>query len=85
MNILLTFFIVLQRMKTSKELISQDIHESTFNYKFTISVEIAPICRDDLVCLPIGVARSSGNISPLVICHKVADSLHFLDPLTLQS
>jgi len=73
------------RMKESKELISADIHTSTYNYKYTLSVEIAPVCREDLVCLPKQIARSNGNISPLVICHKVSDSLHFIDPLTLQT
>jgi len=73
------------RVKTAKELISQDIHSNTCNYKFTLSVEIAPICKDDLLCLPANIARSCGNISPLVICHKIADSVHFLDPLTLKT
>lgn len=73
------------RSKTAKELISQDFSSNTYNYKFTISVEIAPVCKDDLLCLPVNVARSCGNISPLVICHKLADSIHFLDPLTLHT
>jgi len=73
------------RSKTAKELISQDLNSNTYNYKFTTSVEIAPVCKDDLICLPLNVARSCGNISPLVICHKLADSIHFVDPLTLQT
>ena len=71
------------RTKLSKELISADIHTSTYNYKYTIAAEIALVCREDLVCLPLNVARSNGNISPLVICHKVSDALHFVDPVTL--
>jgi len=73
------------KMKTSKELISADIHTSTYNFKYTLSVEIAPICREDLVCLPTAIARAQGNVSPLVICHKVSDSLHFIDPLSLKT
>ena len=72
-------------MKESKELISADIHTSSYNFKYTLSVEIAPVCREDLICLPKQFARSNGNISPLVICHKVSDALHFIDPLTLQT
>jgi hypothetical protein len=71
--------------KTAKELISQDLNSNTYSYKFTVSVEIAPICKDDLICLPLQIARSCGNISPLVVCHKMADAIHFLDPLTLKS
>ncbi|CAG8605710.1 5538_t:CDS:2 [Ambispora leptoticha] len=71
------------RSKTSEQLISTDIHSNTSNYKFTFSVEIVPICKDDLVCLPLKVARSLGNISPLVICYRIGNSIHVMDPNTL--
>ncbi|KAF8421264.1 NMD3 family-domain-containing protein [Tirmania nivea] len=73
------------RTKKSEELISQDIHTSTKSFKFTFSVELIPICKDDLVCLPPKLALSLGNISRLVLCQKVANSLHMLDPNTLQT
>lgn len=63
--------VVPMKCKKSQELISQDIHTSTKSYKFTFSVELVPICRDDLVALPIKVAKQSGNIFPLTFCHKV--------------
>lgn len=50
------------RSKKSEELISQDIHTSTKSYKFSFSVELVPICKDDLVCLPMKLARALGNI-----------------------
>src|SRR5690606_11341525 len=73
------------KSKKSEELISQDIHTSTKSFKFTYSVELVPICKDDLVCLPIKLSRSIGNISPLTICQKVGNALHVLDPNTLQT
>jgi len=73
------------RTKKSEELISQDIHTSTKSFKFTFSVELIPICKDDLICLPSKLAMSIGNISSLVLCQKVANSLHILDPNTLQT
>ncbi len=36
-------------MKTSKQIISEDTHTAKKSYKFTFSIEIVPICRDDLV------------------------------------
>ena len=30
--------------------------------QFTFSVEIVPICKDDVVCLPLALARSNGNM-----------------------
>ncbi|KAK2465867.1 hypothetical protein APHAL10511_001508 [Amanita phalloides] len=72
------------RSKTSEQLLSADTHSNTANFKYTYSVEIAPICKDDLVCLPLKLARSLSNISPLAICTRVGSSVIVLDPSTLQ-
>ncbi|KAJ6835127.1 60S ribosomal export protein NMD3 [Iris pallida] len=50
----------------------------------TLSLQICPIWREDLVCLPPAVSRSLGNIGPLVVCANVTDSLALLDPSTLR-
>ncbi|TVY34429.1 60S ribosomal export protein [Lachnellula subtilissima] len=73
------------RSKKSQELISMDIHTSTSSYKFTFSVELVPICKDDLVALPIKLAKQTGNILPLGLCYRVGTSLNILDPSTLQT
>lgn len=72
------------RVRGSEQLISQDTHNGTANYKFTYSVEIVPVCKDDLVAIPKSLARQWGNISPLTICSRVGNSLHLLDVTTLQ-
>src|SRR5271163_4204930 len=72
------------RSKKSKELISTDVKNSASSYKFTFSVEIVPLCRDDLICLPPKLAKSFGNIGQLVLCHKIAgNTVHLLDPAML--
>lgn len=71
--------------KKSQELISMDIHTSTKSYKFTYSVSLVPICKDDLVALPIKLAKSAGNIAPLGLCYRVGTSINVLDPTTLQT
>lgn len=48
-------------------------------------MEIVPICKDDLVCIPLKQARQMSNISPLTICVRVGNSIQLLDPATLQS
>jgi nonsense-mediated mRNA decay protein 3 len=73
------------RLKKSQELISMDIHTSIRQYKITYSVELIPICKDDLVALPIKLARSLGNINPLTLCFRVGTSISLLDPNTLQT
>jgi len=73
------------RVKKSQELISMDIHTSKKSYKFTYSAELVPICRDDLVALPLKLAKSIGNISPISLCHRVGTSINLIDPNTLQT
>lgn len=48
------------RSTMAKKLISHNIHESTYNYKFTFMIEVVPVCKDDLVLLPKRLANSLG-------------------------
>jgi nonsense-mediated mRNA decay protein 3 len=73
------------QLKKSQELISHDVHTSTKQYKFTFSAELVPLCREDLVALPIKLAKSAGNIFPLALVHKIGTSVNLLDPTTLQT
>lgn len=78
-------FILNYRSKSSEQLLSADTHSNIANFKYTYSVEIVPICKDDLVCIPMKQARSLSNISPLTICIRVGNSIQLLDPQTLQT
>lgn len=73
------------RSKASEQLLSSDTHTNTANFKYTYSVEIIPICKDDLVCMPPKLAKQLSNITPLTVCSRVGNSLHLLDVGTLQS
>lgn len=66
------------RSRADKQLVSKDSHTDKCNYKYTFSVEISPICREDLICLPPKLSVSLGNLGPLVICTKVTDSIALL-------
>jgi len=72
-------------LKASERLLSADTHSNTANYKYTYSTEIVPICKDDLVCMPSKLARQLGNINPLTVCTRVGNSIHLVDPSTLQT
>ncbi|KAL4262623.1 60S ribosomal export protein NMD3 [Pleurotus pulmonarius] len=73
------------RAKASEQLLSSDTHSNTANFKYTYSVEIAPICKDDLTVLPPKLAKQLSNISPLTICTRINNTIQLLDPATLQS
>lgn len=72
-----------ERHRHDKQLVSQDDHSNTYKYKYTFSVEIVPICKDDVICLPKMVSNSLGNIGPIVLCTKVSNHIQLLDPQTL--
>ncbi|CAL5323645.1 unnamed protein product [Camellia sinensis] len=72
------------KSRHDKQLVSHDSKSNNYNYKYTFSVEICPICREDLICLPSKVAVSLGNLGPLVICTKISNNVALLDPFTLR-
>lgn len=73
------------RFKQADHLVSHDANSNTYRYKYTFSVEILPICKDDLVCLPPKISIHLGGIGPLVLVTKVSQSLTIIDPFTLQT
>lgn len=72
------------RTKASERLISKDVHTSKSNYKFSYSVEIAPLCKDDLVVVGEKVKQSLG-IGSLVIVQKIATSIVLFDVNAMKS
>lgn len=68
------------RYTTSKKLISHDSNSNTYNYKYVFSVEVVPICKDNVVCLPSRVAKSLGSIGQICHVNKVTHLLHLIDP-----
>jgi len=69
----------------SKKLISHDSNSNTYNYKYTCSVDVVPICKDNVVVLPRQLAHSLGGIGQILVVNKVAQVLHLIDPNTCQN
>ncbi|CAH8481934.1 unnamed protein product [Schistosoma bovis] len=72
------------RYQTAQHLKSHDVNNNTYNYKYTFSVEIAPVCKNDIVCLSRAQSQKLGGISQLCVVSKVTDAIHLIDPLTCQ-
>lgn len=77
--------VVPTRSKQADHLVSHDINSNLFRYKYTFSVEILPLCKDDLICLPPKLATLLGGIGPIVLVAKVSSTVTLLDPFTLQT
>ncbi|KAL7053749.1 hypothetical protein AAHC03_026837 [Spirometra sp. Aus1] len=73
------------RLQTSQQLRSHDVHNNTYNYKFTFSLEVVPVCKDDVVCLPKAFAHRLGFTNQLLIVTKITNNIRLLDPVTCQT
>lgn len=69
------------RYQTSQNLVSHDPKSNVYHYKTTFSVEIASLCRNDVVCLPKAIASSLGFASSRLVCvARIATTIRLVDP-----
>ena len=66
------------RIKTSKKLISTNVKNNTANVQTTVSCDMVPLCRHDLVIIHkhTKACKFAGR---LVLVHKVSSIIHLLD------
>ncbi|RZF49096.1 hypothetical protein LSTR_LSTR008382 [Laodelphax striatellus] len=72
------------KYQQSKKLLSHDIHSNIHTYKFTFSVEIVPVSKDSVICLPKKLTQQLGGISPLCLVNRVTSAIHLIDPSSAQ-
>ncbi|XP_034941152.1 60S ribosomal export protein NMD3 [Chelonus insularis] len=72
------------RYQQSQKLISHDIHSNIYNYKVTFSVEIVPISKDSVVCLPKKLTHQLGGLNPIALVYKTTSAIHLIDVTTGQ-
>ena len=70
--------------KESKELVSHDTNNNTYNYKYTFYFEMPKICKDDLVLLPKALCNEFGGVNSLAVCYKVGTKIFLYDPISLR-
>lgn len=58
---------------------------NTSNTKHSISIEIVPIWKDDLILLPQKLSREFGGIGPLVLWYKVSKWINVVDIWTMDT
>lgn len=65
------------RVRTTKKLVSTDVKSNVANMKHTITCDLVPLCKDDLVLIHRSAkAKLAGR---LVIVTKLASVIHFMD------
>jgi nonsense-mediated mRNA decay protein 3 len=71
-------------VKISQELVSHDIKSNVADIHWCFIVEIAPICKNDIVFLPLKYHQGMGGLGPVCICAKVQSNIVLLDPVNLR-
>jgi len=54
-------------------------------YCIICSVELVPLSKDSVVCLPRKLAQQLGGINPICLVHRITNSVHLIDFLSGQS
>ena len=67
-----------------QQLVTHDAKSNIFDYKHTFCVELVPITKDGLICLPKRLAQKFGNMGQFVLCLRVTNVVVLIDPSTLQ-
>ena len=57
--------------KESKQLISHNANTGVSIYKYSYSLELPPICKDDIIYVPPKLSKSLGGVSPLLLVWKL--------------
>ena len=42
-------------------------YQNSYNYQYTFMVEIVPVCKEDIVCLPYKVSLGMGGVGPIML------------------
>ena len=71
------------RVKASSKLVSQDVKSNISFFKDTFSVELFPVCKDDLLCLSQQLAAKL-SMGCIAIVLKVTTTVKIIDPVTLR-
>jgi nonsense-mediated mRNA decay protein 3 len=66
----------------SAKQVGEDIHSGTLDMRFSFSVRVPPLNRQDLVVLPPRWTRSTGNQSFIAVVYKVGRKIKLIDPVT---
>ncbi|KAL5963445.1 60S ribosomal export protein NMD3 [Taenia solium] len=70
------------RVQTSQQLKSHDVHSNTYNYKFTFCLDVVPVCKNDVVCLPKQFASRLGLANQILLVNRITDKIRLLDPIS---
>lgn len=72
----------MSKCKNSKHLINHDANNNTYNYLYTFSIDICPICKYDLIFFPKGLANKYGIKNVFYLCIHVSIFIILINPFS---
>ena len=70
------------KFEESNKLMGEDIQNSIQDRRFSYSVRVPPINRQELVLLPQYLVKGTGNQCFIAVCFKVNRNIKLIDPVT---
>lgn len=70
----------ISKCKSSKHLINHDANNNTYNYLYSFSIDICPICKYDLIFFPKDFSIKYGIKSTFYLCLHVSIFIILVDP-----
>lgn len=68
------------RVKPSTSVVATNAKTGNSNVRHVWAVEVAPVCRGDLVCLARPLSSPNGRVGPLALVSRIGHSVHLVDP-----
>jgi nonsense-mediated mRNA decay protein 3 len=72
------------KIKESKRLISFDQYSNVHHYKYSYMLDVARVCKDDIIVLSREERKELGGIGPILLCYKTSSNVHLMDPRTFE-
>jgi nonsense-mediated mRNA decay protein 3 len=70
---------VIAKTNSSKTLVSADKSSNDYNYKHTYMIELAPICKEDVVYIPPKLQKELGGSCPICLVTRMTTMVQLLD------
>jgi len=70
--------------KSAKQLISADKSSNIYNYEYTYHIELAPICREDMIWITPKLQKDLGGSSPICLVIRVGSLIQLFDPMLIR-
>ncbi|KAK8794756.1 hypothetical protein WA158_001737 [Blastocystis sp. Blastoise] len=67
---------ILNSIHSSRQVVSQDIHNNVYKNRYTYKIDIPTVCKEDIVIIPKSLYSGYNNV---LLCTRISSSMRFID------